>query len=352
MRITFTVDPYLPVPPRLYGGIERNVDLLIRGLASRGHELTLFAHPDSRTPATLHPYGVSPHVSRAARLRELVQVGSGLLTTLPRTDIVHSWGRLAALLPVLPIRTVPKIQSYERAIPWRGVRRASALAGSSIVFTSPSQSLCADASDLAPSGHWETIFNAVDTSYYTPTARVAPDAPLVFLGRLERIKGPQDAIEIARRAGRRLVIAGNIVSEGPDASFYDREIAPHVDGRLVEYVGPVDDGQKNALLGRAAALLMPIAWDEPFGIVMTEALACGTPVIGFGRGSVPEIVRDGENGFVVSTNDGAVAAVSRLATLDRTSIRRDCEQRFAADVIVSQYEDLYRDMVGRVRARR
>jgi glycosyltransferase involved in cell wall biosynthesis len=177
-------------------------------------------------------------------------------------------------------------------------------------------------------------------------ARVAADAPLVFLGRVERIKGPHHAIAIARRAGRRLVIAGNRVADADDAGFFEREIAPHVDDDAVRYVGPVDDVQKNQLLGGAAALLMPIEWDEPFGIVMAEALACGTPVIGFPRGSVPEVIVDGKNGFRCRDIDEAATAAGRLDGIDRVAVRADAERRFGHDAIVDEYERLYAEMAA------
>jgi glycosyltransferase involved in cell wall biosynthesis len=349
LHVAITADPYLPVPPRLYGGIERVIDVLVRGLIARGHEVTLFAHPDSRTPGRLRPYGVPPHAGRWARTRELCQLGAGLLRMARQVSVVHSFGRLAALLPILPMRRLPKIQSYQREVPWQGIRRAVRVAGPTVAFTGCSTSLYADAlSNGKGAGTWRTIFNAVDLARYTPVTRVPDDAPLVFLGRIERIKGPHHAIAIARAAGRPLVIAGNIASDGPDARFYHATIAPQIDHRSVRYVGPVDDGQKNELLGRAAALLMPIEWEEPFGIVMAEALACGTPVVGFGRGSVPEVVRDGVNGFVCSSVEEAAAAVRRVRYLDRGFVRRDCEARFGDETIVSQYEALYLEMLERI----
>jgi glycosyltransferase involved in cell wall biosynthesis len=348
LRIAITADPYLPVPPRWYGGIERVIDLLARGLAARGHEVTLFAHPDSQTAGVLRPYGVPPHAGWWRRMREVWQVGSGLWSSRRTVDVVHSFGRLAAMLPVLPLRGLPKVQSYQRAVPWEGVRRAARVAGDTICFTGCSSALYeGELANGRGTGEWRTIFNGIDLTRYTPSTSVSPEAPLVFLGRLERIKGPHHAIAIAREAGRRLVLAGNIVPDGPDALFYHREIAPHVDGARVQYIGPVDDAQKNVLLGGAAALLMPIEWDEPFGIVMAEAMACGTPVIGFARGSAPEVIRNGVNGFLCRTTEEAAAAVERIAGLDRAAVRRDCETRFGHDVIVSQYEQLYLEMVGR-----
>jgi glycosyltransferase involved in cell wall biosynthesis len=350
LRIAITADPYLPVPPRLYGGIERVVALLVSGLVRRGHEVTLIAHPESQTPASLIGYGVPPHTGTAARARELMQVGSALLRLSARVDVIHSFGRLAALVPVLPMRGVKKIQSYQRPIPWTGVRRAAALGGDSILFTGCSTSLYASANGAAAGtprlrsgqARWRTVFNCVDPSAYVPVMRVQADAPLAFLGRIERIKGTHHAIHIAKAAGRRLVIAGNVA----DQDYFRAEVAPHIDSRLVRYVGEVDDAAKNRLLGAAAALLMPVEWDEPFGIVMAEAFACGTPVIGFSRGSVPEVVRDGVNGFLARGAAEATQAVARLDRINRGAVRRDCEQRFSSDAIVAAYEDIYREAVG------
>jgi glycosyltransferase involved in cell wall biosynthesis len=170
---------------------------------------------------------------------------------------------------------------------------------------------------------------------------VPDDAPLAFLGRIERIKGTHTAIAIARAAGRPLVVAGNVA----DAEYFSAEIAPHIDNLTVSYLGEVDDGAKSRLLGGSAALLMPVEWDEPFGIVMAEAFACGTPVIGFRRGSVPEVVREGVNGFVVSDVAQAAAAVQQLHRIDRDAVRRDCETRFSCDAVVDAYEQLYQEVL-------
>jgi glycosyltransferase involved in cell wall biosynthesis len=348
LRIALTADPYLPVPPRLYGGIERVIDFLARGLAERGHAVTLFGHPESRTAGTLVPYGAPPHFGRRQRLTELWQIGAGLWRRRNRFDLVHSFGRLAALLPVLPLRRLAKVQSYQRAVHhWASIARAQRLAGPSLRFTACAAHMFAS----APAGRWQAVFNGVDLAPYPFVARVGGDAPLAFLGRLEAIKGPHHAIAIARRAGRALVIAGNRVDGEADA-YFERELAPHLDGERVRYVGPVDDAAKAVLLGSAAALLMPIEWEEPFGIVMAEAMACGTPVVGFARGSVPEVVRDGINGYLCRDVASAVEAVDRLSELDRAAVRRDCEQRFSSTAIVDAYEAIYRERIAEARRAR
>lgn len=339
MRVLITADPYLPVPPLGYGGIERVVALLVDELVRRGHDVTLVAHPDSRTGATLVPYGCPPHRGAFDRARELAQVGAALWARRRDIDVIHSFGRLAALAPLLP-HAVPKVQSYQRAIPWSGVEKAVRLAGASLQFTSCSVALSA-AADPGRHGTWHTVYNPVDTARFDARPAVADDAPLVFLGRLEAIKGVGEAVAIARAANRRLVIAGNRVDSDDGRRYFDEVVAPAIDGRAVTWIGEVDDARKNALLGTAAALLMPIRWDEPFGIVMIEALACGTPVIGFARGSVPEVIRDGETGFVCADVEAAAAAVARLPRLSRTRCRREAEDRFGVAPIVDAYERVY-----------
>lgn len=350
LRIAITVDPIIPVPPTLYGGIERIVDFLVRGLVERGHEVSLLAHPDSRVPCRLFPYGIPPHWGWRARSGELWQVGSRLWRMRNQFDVIHSFGRLATLLPILPCRRLVKIQSYQRdGVPWRSVRTATRLAERSMCFTGCSSSVYRHRPHHGPlGGDWRTVFNGVDLTKYQFQPTVAPDAPLVFLGRIERIKGVQNAIAIACGAGRKLVIAGNKVQSGPDANYFDQAIAPHIDGQAVQYVGPVNDAQKNELLGRSAALLMPIEWEEPFGIVMVEAMACGTPVIAFPRGSVPEVVREGVNGIVAKDVAGAVAGVQRLSQLNRRHVRDDCEERFSQTVVVRAYETLYAEVADRI----
>jgi glycosyltransferase involved in cell wall biosynthesis len=339
MRVLVTADPYLPVPPAGYGGIERVVALLVDELVRRRHDVTLVAHPGSRTRATLVPYGCPPHRGAFNRARELAQVGAAIWARRRDIDVIHSFGRLAALAPLLP-HAVPKVQSYQRAIPWAGVERAARLAGASLQFTSCSAALSATA-DPRRHGTWHTVYNPVDTTRFEPRDDVAGDAPLVFLGRLEAVKGVGEAVAIARGAGRRLVIAGNRVDSADGRRYFDEVVGPAIDDRTVTWVGEVDDGRKNALLGTAAALLMPIRWDEPFGIVMIEALACGTPVIGFARGSVPEVIRDGETGFVCGGVEDAVQAAARLREISRRRCRREAEVRFGVGPIVDAYERVY-----------
>ena len=159
------------------------------------------------------------------------------------------------------------------------------------------------------------------------------------------MKGTHIAIDVAKKSGSRLVIAGN-VSQGHEP-YFKEFVQPHVDGDQIVYLGPVDDSQKNQWLGKSRALLMPILWEEPFGIVMAEALACGTPVIAFRRGAVPEIVEGGVNGFICNTADEMTVAVNKVDSIDRRNCRLTAERKFSDQVIVSEYERLYYSLLDK-----
>jgi glycosyltransferase involved in cell wall biosynthesis len=329
MRIVLTADPELRVPPELYGGIERIVAFLAEGLVARGHRVTLFARSDSQVSCDLQGWHGASSLSRADTLLNVAQL-TRYVASLREPYVLHSFARLAYMLPLLPT-PAPKIQSYQRYITPRSIYAGYALSRGRLSFTSCSAQ-CSE--NVRHIGRWDVIYNGVDLNLYDFKASVVDDAPLVFLGRIEPIKGVHHAIDIAQRSGRRLVIAGNVPTRGPEAD-YARQMLARCDGRQVEYVGPVNDAQKNTLLGNAAALIMAIEWDEPFGIVMAEALACGTPILALRRGSVPE------TGFVRTTTDDLVPCVEQVPKLSRAACRRDAEQRFSADVIVSQYQALY-----------
>lgn len=344
MKIALTADPELPVPPRLYGGIERIVDLLAVGLDSRGHSVTVFAHPKSNTAGRLVAWPGANSRSLLDTARNAATLARGRLCD--NVDVIHSFSRLAYLTPVLPL-AIPKLMTYQRDISRRTVTWAHSLSRGTLQFSAISRWMMRGTEDI---GQWTMIPNGVPLSAFDFRPSVGSDAPLVFLGRLEEIKGPHLAIEVARRAAAPLILAGNI----PDGHrlWFDANIAPHIDDRWVRYVGPVDDTAKNRLLGAARALLMPILWDEPFGIVMIEAMACGTPVIGLDRGAVREVVEDGVTGFVRDGIDGLVEACARTDRIGRAACRARVETYYSETAIVEAYLGVYQRMLDSARRRR
>lgn len=336
MNILLTADPELPVPPRLYGGIERIIDLLVRGLRQRGHRVGLVAHADSTCPVdAFYPWPGTRSQHLGDSLRNTRHLQRAVAQFQPQ--VVHSFSRLQYLLPHL-LGDLPLVMSYQRQPTGRTVGWAARLGGRRLLFTGCSEHICRQG--RVGGGRWQAIPNCVALDQFTFQPQVAADAPLVFLSRLDPIKGAHNAIAAAQQTGRRLLIAGNRIDTPAGRDYWDSAIAPHL-GDSIEYVGPVDDAQKNTLLGQAAAMIVPIEWDEPFGIVFAEALACGTPVISTPRGSLPEIVRPGVEGFLVTSVAEAAAAIQQLPTLQRHHCRQRVEARFSAAAVVRQYEDLY-----------
>ena len=339
MRILLSADPILAVPPRGYGGIERIVAALIREYRSLNHRVALvakagstasvdelFAWPGENVSGKLDTWKNAQALRRAAKLF--------------KPDIIHSFSRLAYLGPLLPA-SVPKVMSYQRVVGVRQVRWARRLSRKTLRFTGCSEYIAS--LGRQGGGKWRAIPNFVEIENYTFVPGVGRDAPLVFLSRIESIKGPHLAIAIARQAGRRLILAGNRANHGPEAAYFEREIAPHLGRDGVEWIGEVDDARKNALLGQAAALLVPVQWDEPFGIVFVEALATGCPIITCARGALPEIVTPGRTGLFIQNAADGVTAVDQISTLDRAACRADAVNQFSSRVCAEQYLALYSD---------
>lgn len=338
MRILLAADPEIEVPPRLYGGIERIIDGLARRLQARGHAVCLVARPGSRCPVDIfHGWPGSRSQARVDTIRNTWTLWSAVHSFRP--DVIHSFSRIAYLTPHLRGRT-PIIMTYQRDPTLRAVGLAVRLAAPHVLtFTGCSDYIAA--CGRRGGGVWRGIPNFADTDALKFSPSVEVDAPLVFLSRVESIKGAHWAIEIARRTRRRILIAGNHAESGPEADYWREWIAPRIGRDGVEYIGPVDDLQKNRLLGQARALVVPVQWDEPFGIVFAESLACGTPVISCPRGSLPEIVRQGIDGFLIRSIEEGCAAVEKVAEIDRANCRRRAEQEYSPDIVVGRYLELY-----------
>jgi glycosyltransferase involved in cell wall biosynthesis len=341
MKILLTVDPEIPVPPVLYGGIERIADMLIHGFMGHGHEVSLCANPASEVNCRLYPWPGKASQRKADTVRNLL-----MLTTLcakKRFDIVHSFSRLAYMSFIMPLR-IPKIMSYQREPTLQQIKKAVRLSHKrSLIFTG-----CSDyiSRQISPVAEAYTIYNCAPFEKYTLSEHIFPEAPLVFLGRIEEIKGTHLAIEIAHKTQRKLIIAGNIPAD--KEQYFDQKIKPFLNDQI-QYAGPLNDDQKNRVLGNAHAMLMPIEWNEPFGIVMVEAMACGTPVIGLSRGSVPEVITNGITGYACTSVDEMIAAVNNCSGLNRRIVREHASTKFSNTVIVKEYLALYQKLITRDR---
>lgn len=336
MKIAIIADPFIPIPPLNYGGIERIIHFLILGLKERGHEVVLVAHADSKVDAPLIKY--KNQNTRLATLHNILTINK-LKSFKP--DVIHSFGRLINLLPFLS-SNIPKIMSYQREPTLSQIKKAVLLSKKqTLSFTG-----CSDyiSNQIKPFAVAQTVYNGFPVHTYDPKFDYKEDAPLVFLGRIEHIKGTHIAIEIAQKTNKKLIIAGNIPPD--EEEYFNKKVKPFLSGEI-EYIGPVNDIEKNILLGNALAFLMPIQWNEPFGIVMAEAMACGTPVIGFSRGSVPEVVENNVTGFVCTTTDEMVLAIGKLDSINRETVWKTAMRRFSSDSIVSEYLKLYEARINK-----
>lgn len=336
MRILLVMDPGIPVPPKLYGGHERLVALFAAQYTRMGHKVTLLAGPDSYCEGETVTFGVND-LKRSVwqKTKEIFFAWRFLLFNHTRFDVVHNFGRLVYLVPILN-KPVFKIMTYGRPVTQKGIQQVTSRPNNNLIFTACSN-YCVSTGDI--SGSWHTVYNAIDFTKYTLKKQVDINAPLMFLGRLDRVKGVHTAIEVAKKTNHQLLIAGNIPHTDDNYAYYKKEIEPLIDDEQIKYIGALDDEGKNKYLGVAKALLFPIEWDEPFGIVMIEAMACGTPVIAFNRGSVPEVIND-KCGIIVTTTDEMIEAIGKISDISRSECRASACERFDAPVIARHYLQL------------
>ncbi len=334
MKILLTCDPEIPVPPKLYGGIERLVDGLAHEYKKQGHLVYLLAHPESTCTAAEEIFHFPALYSRgyknvAKNAIKLYKVAKKI-----KPDVVHSFSRLLYTYPLLLTSNLSFLQTYGRLISPHSTKLASIIGGKKINFTSAAEHML---THLKNTKKFTPVYNFVDTSYFVPNENIEKDY-LMFLGRIEDIKGTKECIETALATNTKLIIAGNI-QPGHD-EYFNTYIKPYLENPLIEYVGPVNDEQKLYYLQRSKAFLFPIKWEEPFGIVMAEAMACGLPVIGFNRGSVPEVVTHAKTGFIVENKKEMIDAVANIGNIDRDEVRKDCVNRFSVEIIAGQYLEL------------
>jgi len=335
MKILLVMDPGILVPPKGYGGHERLVYMFAKEYKRMGHIVHLLVTKGSLAEGcTIHEFGKEgfpPKKSDA--LKAIPAAWKFLWKHRNDFDLIHNFGRLLYLLPVLN-KPVKKIMTYGREIAARNIQYINKLPNKNVVFTGCSENLV---SRGGVTGEWQTVYNAINFKNYELQQNAVADAPLIFLGRIERIKGCHTAIAVAKATNNKLIIAGNISQLAEEQAYFKNEIKPYIDGHQINYVGQVNDAQKNEYLGHCKGLLFPIEWDEPFGIVMIEAMACGTPVIGFNRGSVHEVIDEGLTGFKVNSLAEMIEVLTKIDQIDRKHCRLQAEKRFNVSVIAAQY---------------
>jgi glycosyltransferase involved in cell wall biosynthesis len=328
------------VPPKLYGGTERVVAWLVDGLVDLGHKVTLFASGDSGTRASLHP--VCPKALRLAKkAMDPVAASAALLEAVARRarefDVIHvhiDWLHL----PLLSRLGVPFLTTMHGRLDLPGL--------TGVIRDFPRESFISISNHqrlpLSEANWSGTVYHGLPADLFKPCYEQG--SYLAFLGRLAPEKGPERAIRIAHGAQMPLRIAAKIPRS--ERRYFRECLEPKIDGTMVKLIGEVNDEAKAPFLAGATALLFPIDWPEPFGLVMIEAMACGTPVIAYRAGSVPEIIDEGITGFVVESEEQAIEAVHRAGQLDRRRVRACFEERFTAARMAADYANHYQSLVS------
>ena len=346
MRIAQIAPLFESVPPRLYGGTERVVHWLTESLVAAGHDVTLFASGDSRTSATLVP--VRDAAARFVRNFEVNNAPYARMIELVRRqadafDVLHFHIDFHPF-SVFTRQPTPFVTTLHGRLDQEWVPSVYGLFPTApLVSISDSQRAPAPTLPFAA-----TILHGMPADLLAPTPgslAATNQGYFAFLGRISPEKGIVDAIRIARACNMPLKIAAKIGEE--DLPFHEEIVAPLMAEPGIEFIGEIDDSHKPAFLSGAKALLFPIAWPEPFGLVMIEAMACGCPVIAYNRGSVPEVIEPGRTGFIVSNVEEATAAVARLPELPRTAIRARFEERWTARRMADDYVRLYQSLIDR-----
>jgi len=341
MKIAQIAPLYEAVPPKLYGGTERVVAHLCDALVDQGHEVTLFSSADANTKARLAPVRdqairldptplKSDLASHLFMLSEVRRRAHEFDVLHFHVDMIHfpffedmAHRTLTTLHGRLDIKDLQPVYDAWTAYPM--------------------VSISDDQRRHLPNANWAgTVHHGMQSELYKFSPK--PDGYLAFLGRISPEKRPDRAIAIAKRLGIKLKIAAKV--DAADSAYFHEKIEPLLNDPLIEFIGEIGDGQKSAFLGGADALLFPIDWPEPFGLVMIEAMACGTPVVAWRCGSTSEVIEPGVTGFLVDSDEEADQAVLRARALDRTAVRRRFELRYSASAMARRYVDLYEQLVG------
>ena len=347
LRIAMLAPPWIPVPPTGYGGVEAVVSLLCEALVARGHDVTLFAAPGSRSSArvltllpTAHPHTIGSALQESDHVAGAFEAIDQAADRGEPFDIVHDHSGFTALAmasrvsaPIVHTLHGPLVGEIAGFYQRHGHKaRLVAISQSQRASAPAGVRVAAVVSNPIAVDRWP--FQADKDDY------------LLWIGRMDPTKGAHRAIEAARLAGRPLVLAGPV--QAGQADYFREQIAPHIDDQRVRYVGEVSGAPEKQLYARAAALLMPIRWNEPFGMVMIEALACGTPVIAFAEGAAEEIVIDGDNGMLVADEADMARAIAHVHEIDPVRCRESARARYDVAITTDGYEAVY-DRATRVR---
>ncbi|MCU0549873.1 MAG: glycosyltransferase family 4 protein [Leptolyngbya sp. Prado105] len=341
MRIAQIAPLWETVPPPAYGGAELVVSLLTEELVRRGHEVTLFATGDSTTQAKLeaiHPSALrlDPAVKEHS-VYEAMQLNQ-VYSQAEEFDIIHSHIGFAALACAQIVKT-PTVHTLHGTFSLDNQKAFSLSKSQAYVSISNTQR-----EQRLGLNYVATVYNGIDPSTHQFYPKPDHLSYLAFLGRLSPEKGPHHAIEIAKRTGHVLKMAGKI--DRVDIDYFEQEIKPHIDGQQIQYLGEANHVQKNYLMGNAIATLFPITWREPFGLVMVESMVAGTPVVALALGATSEVIAHEKTGFLCQTIDECVAAVHRIDQLDRVNCRKHVEENFSVKQMVDGYEAVYRELLA------
>ncbi len=338
LRIAQIAPLWIPVPPLTYGGIELMLHHLVEELVKRNYDVTLFASGDSKTKARL----VSP-IKQALWLQRNVRNPHAAIIKLLKIakeqmssfDLVHNHFNFFMFPLTICSKLTPMLTTIHR--PLNGLYAEAIKLFPKIHFCTISQD-AKQSTEKQGIPVIDVVYNGIDTKLYKFNAK--PEDYLIYLGRLNKEKGVATALRVAKKTKQKLVVAGNIA--GPQEwNYFMQEVQPFLNEEGVTFLGQVGFKQKVEILKNAKALLFPIDRQEPFGLVMTEAMACGTPVIAFRRGSVPEVVEHGKTGFVVDTEEEMVEAIEKIPSIKRAACRKLVEEKFNLDLMINRYEELY-----------
>lgn len=344
LRIAQVAPLWSSVPPANYGGIELRLFWLTEELVARGHEVTLFASGDSTTSAKLRagfPRNLIDAMGSSEAFQYEQYANSNFVEALRNNhefDVIHCHVGCPQI-PLSVLSNTPSLHTMPTALSVDEEWLLNRYPDVTVIAISHSQIA---GLPVKRRQAVRVIYHGCDFGQYD--LNLQPDKYLVFLGRMGQKKSPLNAIRVAKQAGFPIVLAGK-PQDGSEADYFSQKIQPLIDGKNVTYIGPVNQRQKNVLLKNASALLFPIQWEEPFGLVMIEAMACGTPVIACNRGSVSEVVDFGKTGFYADSVEKLASLVPRALLLDRKVVREHAMQRFSHKRMVDEYVEVYESLV-------